>query len=62
MAMVEHDLPGLSVRRQCELLGICRSMLYHEPAEADPHDLELMGLIDRQYLKTPFYGSRRMAA
>jgi putative transposase len=24
------------------------------------HDLELMALIDRQYLKTPFYGSRRM--
>ena len=24
-------------------------------------DLELMTLMDRQYLKTPFYGSRRMS-
>ena len=26
------------------------------------YELELMALIDRQYLQTPFYGSRRMAA
>jgi putative transposase len=26
------------------------------------YELELMALIDRQYLRTPFYGSRRMTA
>ena len=26
------------------------------------YELELMALIDRQYLHTPFYGSRRMTA
>ena len=29
---------------------------------ANAEDLELMALIDQQYLKTPFYGSRRMTA
>jgi putative transposase len=52
----------LSVKRQCELLGVSRSSLYYRPVAAPPADLELMRMIDEQYLKTPFYGSRRMAA
>ena len=48
--------------RQCALLGISRSSLYYPPTEAGAEDLELMALIDQQYLKTPFYGSRRMTA
>ena len=51
----------LTVRR-CALLGISRSSLYYLPTEAGAEDLELMALIDQQYLKTPFYGSRRMTA
>jgi putative transposase len=50
------------VRRQCEILGVNRSGLYYEPAVETPADLRLMRRIDEQYLKTPFYGSRRMAA
>jgi len=57
---VEPDHPKLSIRRQCELLGLSRSTYYYEPAEPDPEDLALMRLLDQQYLKTPFYGSRRM--
>ena len=45
---------------QCALLGISRSSLYYQPTGAGAQDLELMALMDRQYLKTPFYGSRRM--
>lgn len=33
----------------------------YEPVPASKEDLELMGLIERQYLATPFYGTRRMA-
>ena len=44
------------------MLGISRSSLYYLPTEAGAEDLELMALIDQQYLKTPFYGSRRMTA
>ena len=61
-AMVDRDLRDVSVVRQCELLNISRSSVYYSPAEASEYELELMGLIDKQYLRTPFYGSRKMAA
>lgn len=60
-AMIEKDQDSLSVLRQCELLALCRSSVYYEKQEPDEYDLELMRLIDEQYTKTPFYGSRRMA-
>lgn len=51
---------GLSVRQQCELLGLNRPTAYYTPAEETEENLCLMRRIDEQYLKTPFYGSRRM--
>jgi putative transposase len=51
----------LSVRRQCALLGLARSSLYHEPAGETAENLRLMRLIDQEYTAHPFYGSRRMA-
>jgi len=60
--MVDRDLPEVSVVRQCELLNISRSSVHYRPAEASEHELELMSLIDKQCLRTPFYGSRKMAA
>ncbi len=48
--------------QQCALLAISRSSVYYRPAEVSQEDLELMRLMDRQYLATPFHGSRRMAA
>ena len=59
--MIEQPNP-LSLTRQCELLGLSRAALYYRPAEVGVEELELMALIDRQYLRTPFYGSRRMMA
>lgn len=50
------------MRRQCELLGIARSQLYYEPVPESETNLRLMRLIDEQYLKTPFWGSRNMTA
>jgi len=58
---VESGLPGLSVRRQCELLGLNRSSWYYRSAGESVENLEWMRRIDEQYLKTPFYGSRKMA-
>jgi putative transposase len=52
----------MSVRRQCELLGLNRSSLYYAPAGETPENLRLMRLIDEQYTACPFYGSRRMTA
>jgi putative transposase len=50
----------LSVTRQCELLGLNRSSLYYVPAGEKPLNLLLMRLLDEQFTRTPFYGSRRM--
>jgi putative transposase len=52
----------LSVLRQCELLEFNRSSRYLPPAAESAENLRLMRLIDQQFLKTPFYGSRRMTA
>jgi putative transposase len=52
----------LSVRRQCELLGLSRSTLYYEPGGEAAEDLRLMRRIDEQYTACPFYGSRRITA
>ena len=60
--MIDLDDPALSVRRQCELLGLNRSSLSYEPAGATPENLHLMRLIDEQYTARPFFGSRRMTA
>lgn len=57
---IDPHHPQLSIRRQCELIGLCRSSLYYQPAQVNSEDLMLMRLLDEQYLKTPFYGSRRM--
>lgn len=52
----------ISIRRQCELLGVSRASLYYEPVGESEENLALMRLIDEQYTRTPFYGSRRMTA
>src|SRR5882757_4588649 len=52
----------MSVRQQCELLGLNRSTGYYTPAGETEENLRLMRRIDEQFLKTPFYGSRRMTA
>ncbi len=60
--MIEHGGAELPVVRQCKLLGVSRSSAYYEPVPVGPEELALMALIDRQYLETPFYGTRRMTA
>jgi putative transposase len=59
---VDRQYPSLSVKRQCQLLGISRSGLYYKPVGMSEEDISLMNLIDRQYLATPFYGARKIAA
>jgi putative transposase len=58
--LVDPDHPALSVRRQCELLGLSRASLYYEPVPESPENLRLMRLIDQEYTAHPFYGSRKM--
>ena len=60
--LVDRQHRSISIVRQCALLGVSRSSLYYRPRAASEEELYLMGEIDRQYLETPFYGSRRMKA
>lgn len=52
----------LPMVRQCELAGIARSTVYRRRTrqEPDDDDLQLCVLIDEEYTRHPFYGSRRM--
>src|SRR3954469_10693863 len=60
-SLIEPGHPALSVRRQCELLGLSRSSLYYKPGGEAAEDLRLMRRIDEQYTARPFYGSRPVA-
>ena len=59
-AMIGRDHVEVSLVRQCALVDVSRASIYYRPAPTRRKDLEMMALMDRQYLKTPFYGYRRM--
>ena len=50
----------MSIRRQCELVGISRSGFYYEPVPESPENLALMRRLDELHLERPTYGSRRL--
>jgi len=50
----------LSIRRQCELLSVCRSGMYYKTEPTGEEELALMRRIDEMHLQVPFYGSRRL--
>ena len=54
--------PQLSVTRQCELIDLPRSSYYRQrlSARESEESLALMRLIDEEYTRHPFYGSRQM--
>ncbi|MCJ8332988.1 MAG: IS3 family transposase [Epibacterium sp.] len=58
MVSREHKL---SLRKQCELLQLSRSRLYYQPVGESTETLRFMEIIDKQFLETPWYGSRQMA-
>lgn len=58
--MVSRD-QDLSVRRQCKLLSLVRSGFYYSPKGESAENLKFMEIVDKQFLETPWYGSRQMA-
>lgn len=56
----EHP-QGLSIVRQCDLLGLSRSSFYYRAKGESQLNLELMRMMDEQFLEPPWYGSRQMA-
>lgn len=52
---------NIPIVKQCELLELSRASYYYEAVPESEMNLRVMQIIDKQYLMTPFYGSRRMA-
>jgi len=60
--MIDPNHEAVSIRRQCELVGLARSSYYYQEAAESPLNLELMEKIDRIYTRWPFYGVPRITA
>lgn len=60
---IETSHPLLSVRQQCEILGLNRSNLYYKPRSKalNGEQLSLLRLVDEVYTKYPFFGTRQMS-
>lgn len=61
-ALIEPEHPGISLARQCELVGLARSSSYYQAVPESEENLWLMRLLDEQYTRTPFYGIQKMTA
>jgi putative transposase len=59
--LIEPEDGSMSISQQCELLSVCRSSYYYEPAQESPLNLKLMRLIDEMHMKWPFAGSRMLS-
>src|SRR5207253_6646687 len=51
---------GLSVSRQCALLGVARSSFYYLPRPESTEEPDLLKRLDRIFTNDPVYGSRRL--
>jgi putative transposase len=60
--MIDQHDADVSVRRQCDLLGLSRSRLYYEPLSESTYNLELMVLIDEKFTERPDMGVESMTA
>ena len=60
-AKLDRARGELSIRRQCEMLGVARSSVYRKRRPANDNDLEAMRRIDALFTERPFFGARRIA-
>lgn len=59
-ALIDYSGGVLNIKEQCESLGLARSTWYYQPKGESQENLEIMRVLDEQYLKTPFFGYRKM--
>lgn len=60
--LIDVHHPELSIKDQCDALGMARSTFYYEEAQETEFNMLLMRKIDEIHLRRPFYGYRRMTA
>lgn len=62
--MIDPTHAVISIARQCELIQLSRASYYRAanngPIVETSENLELMRLIDEEYTRHPFYGSRQL--
>lgn len=59
-SLIDRENKIISLRKQCQLLGLNRSSLYYQPQPVRGEDKHLMNLLDEEYTRHPFYGVRKM--
>lgn len=57
--LIDSEKREISVKRQCDLLGIVRSTYYYKPVESK-EDEGYKQLIFEEYRQSPFYGYRKI--
>jgi len=63
--MIDPHDASISIARRCELIDLSRASYYrlagdHDIVSESPENLELMQLIDEEYMRRPFLGSRKL--
>ena len=58
--LVETQHPELSIRKQCKLLHVARSVFYYKPMEQSESDRLIIRALDEIYMIDPCMGSRRL--
>jgi putative transposase len=57
---IVNNKDTISLSRQCELLSLNRGFLYYTPSGECEENLEIMRILDEQYIETPYYGVERL--
>lgn len=60
--MINSSYSALSVRQQCQLLGVSRASYYYEPAQESEENLLLMRFLDEEHTRRPYKGVLKMEA
>ena len=58
--VIDPAIEKISVKRQCELMGLNRSSYYYQPKEKPLLEFALVDQLTNLYKDAPFYGYRRV--
>ena len=59
-ASIDPANDNVSIRTQCQLIGLSRSSVYYQPRPIRPKQLVLMKRVDELFTLYPIYGTRQL--